>query len=191
MQVILCPTGVIRYGGGQATPSRKEPSLRPPRHHRTAPELLPSKIPWEGKLAGRAEADLIQPPTRGSKMREVKLMRAFERPSGAIGGASAATTPGGGIGQGTALDGGKVRQGLQRRSAQHLSAMLPRTGADDPYEQCLKYGVVDQCHQYGEIRSAFRSQQRQKAKELEREAEEAKKPPHLRRQHRAPPTRRW
>ena len=44
MQVILCPTGVIRYGGGQATPSRKEPSLRPPRHHRTAPELLPSKV---------------------------------------------------------------------------------------------------------------------------------------------------
>jgi hypothetical protein len=112
------------------------------RQHRSAPLLTlePAAIPWEGRLAGRAESDLlVWPPCAPHRPRSHRCFGVVH-PSAPQYGTSTSTASSG-------------RQHRQPPPA------LSRTGHSflDPYDQCTRYGYIDQFRKIGESSSSIES----------------------------------
>jgi hypothetical protein len=110
--------------------------------HRSAPLLTlePAAIPWEGRLAGRAESDLlVWPPCAPHRPRSHRCFGVVH-PSAPQYGTSTSTASSG-------------RQHRQPPPA------LSRTGPSflDPYDQCTRYGYIDQFRKIGESSSSIES----------------------------------
>ena len=125
------PTSRTRHG-----------ALSGARQHRSAPLLTlePAAIPWEGRLAGRAESDLlVWPPCAPHQPRSHRCF-----------GVVHPSAPQYGTGTITASSGRQHRQ---------PPPPLSRNGPSflDPYDQCTRYGYIDQFRKIGESSSSIES----------------------------------
>ena len=128
------------------TSRNRHGALSGARQHRSAPLLAlePAAIPWEGRLAGRAESDLLVTDLRAPSTSLSSILWGCAPQYGT------GTSTGYGTGTSTASSGRQHRQPPPARSHTGPSFL-------DPYDQCTRYGYIDQFRKIGESSSSIES----------------------------------